>query len=106
MPAPGMQQNADMTNHDLTSGDPTSSDPTSGDLTNNDPANGAGFERFTIKQRITLMVNRYEVRSVNATPESKPAVIAQSQLAAFDIDEQRLVRLAPHHREYLQRYLR
>jgi acyl-CoA thioester hydrolase len=65
--------------------------------------------------QVTIWVDRlravdftlgYEVRSVNATPESKPAVIAQSQLAAFDIDEQRLVRLAPHHREYLQRYLR
>jgi acyl-CoA thioester hydrolase len=48
----------------------------------------------------------YEVRSVSADPESKPAVIGESQLAAFHIDEQRLVRLAPHHREYLQRWLR
>jgi acyl-CoA thioester hydrolase len=46
------------------------------------------------------------VRSVNADPESKPAVIAESQLAAFHIDEQRLVRLSPHQREYLQRWLR
>ncbi|HTZ13520.1 MAG TPA: thioesterase family protein [Mycobacterium sp.] len=48
----------------------------------------------------------YGVRSVNADPESKPAVIAESQLAAFHIDDQRLVRLSPHHREYLQRWLR
>ncbi|KAA0083331.1 acyl-CoA thioesterase [Mycolicibacterium sp. P9-64] len=48
----------------------------------------------------------YEVRSVLADPDSKPAVIGESQLAAFDIEEQKLVRLAPHHREYLQRYLR
>jgi acyl-CoA thioester hydrolase len=48
----------------------------------------------------------YEVRSVNADPLSKPAVIGESQLAAFNIDEQRLVRLTPHHREYLQRWLR
>ena len=48
----------------------------------------------------------YEVRSANADPESKPAVIAESQLAAFHIDDQRLVRLSPHHREYLQRWLR
>jgi acyl-CoA thioester hydrolase len=48
----------------------------------------------------------YEVRSVNADRESKPAVIAESQLAAFHIEEQRLVRLSPHHREYLQRWLR
>lgn len=37
----------------------------------------------------------YEVRSVNAEPDSRPAVIAESQLAAFHIEEQRLVRLSP-----------
>jgi len=79
MPAPGIQQNADMTNHDLTSGDPTS-----GDLTSNDPANDAGFERFTIKQRITLMVNRYEVRSVNADGSEGPLIaMAQQKRMAF-----------------------
>ena len=65
--------------------------------------------------QVTIWVNRlravdftlgYEVRSVLADPDSKPAVIAESQLAAFHIDEQRLVRLLPHHREYLQRYQR
>ncbi|SOX55148.1 acyl-CoA thioesterase, partial [Mycobacterium ahvazicum] len=48
----------------------------------------------------------YEVRSVGADPQSKPAVIAESQLAAVHIQEQRLVRLGPQHREYLQRWLR
>jgi acyl-CoA thioester hydrolase len=48
----------------------------------------------------------YEVRSVNADSDSKPAVIGETQLAAFHVDEQRLLRLAPHHREYLQRWLR
>jgi acyl-CoA thioester hydrolase len=48
----------------------------------------------------------YEVRSVNADPDSKPAVIAETQLATFHIDEQRLVRLSPPHREYLQQWLR
>lgn len=48
----------------------------------------------------------YEVRSVSAPPDSKPAVIADTQLAAFDINEQKLVRLTPEHREYLQRWLR
>ena len=48
----------------------------------------------------------HEVRSASADPESKPAVIAETQLAAVHIDEQRLVRLAPHHREYLQQWLR
>lgn len=65
--------------------------------------------------QVTIWVNRlravdftlgYEVRSVLADPDSKPAVIAETQLAAFHIEEQRLVRLAPHHREYLQRYQR
>lgn len=48
----------------------------------------------------------YEVRSVSADPQSKPAVIAETQLAAVHIKEQRLVRLSPQHREYLQRWLR
>ncbi len=65
--------------------------------------------------QVTIWVSRlravdftlgYEVRSVHADPGSKPAVIAETQLAAFDIEQQKLVRLAPHHREYLQRYLR
>lgn len=48
----------------------------------------------------------YEVRSVNADPDSRPAVIAETQLAAVHIEEQRLVRLSPKHREYLERWLR
>ena len=48
----------------------------------------------------------YEVRSVNAAPDSRPAVIAETQLAAVHIKEQRLVRLSENHREYLRRWLR
>ncbi len=48
----------------------------------------------------------YEVRSVSADPDSRPAVIAETQLAAFDIEEQKLVRLSPDHRDYLERWLR
>jgi acyl-CoA thioester hydrolase len=48
----------------------------------------------------------YEVRAVGADPLSLPAVIAETQLAAVHIDQQRLVRLSPTHREYLQRWLR
>ena len=48
----------------------------------------------------------YEVRSVGAAADSRPSVIAETQLAAVHIEEQRLVRLSPRHREYLQRYLR
>ena len=65
--------------------------------------------------QVTIWVNRlravdftlgYEVRSVHADPASRPAVIGETQLAAFNIEEQKLVRLAPHHRTYLERYLR
>lgn len=65
--------------------------------------------------QVTIWVNRlravdftlgYEVRSVLADPDSKPAVIAETQLAAFHIEEQRLLRLTPPQREYLQKYLR
>jgi acyl-CoA thioester hydrolase len=65
--------------------------------------------------QVTIWVSRlravdftlgYEVRSALADPDSKPAVIAETQLAAFHIEEQKLVRLAPHHREYLRRYQR
>ena len=48
----------------------------------------------------------YEVRSVSAPPDSKPSVIAETQLAAVHIKERRLERLSPVQREYLQRYLR
>jgi len=48
----------------------------------------------------------YQVRSVRAAPDARPAVTAETQLAAFDIDEQRLVRLSAEHREYLQRFVR
>ncbi|HTM85632.1 MAG TPA: thioesterase family protein [Mycobacterium sp.] len=63
--------------------------------------------------QITIWVQRlravdftlgYEVRSVAAAPDSRPAVIAETQLAAFDIDEQKLVRLSDQHRGYLQRF--
>jgi len=65
--------------------------------------------------QVTIWVNRlravdftlgYEVRSVTADPDSRPAVIAETQLAAFDIDEQKLVRLSPEHRDYLARWSR
>jgi acyl-CoA thioester hydrolase len=48
----------------------------------------------------------YEVRSLIAEPDSRPAVIAETQLAAVHIEEQRLVRLSPKHRDYLQRWQR
>jgi acyl-CoA thioester hydrolase len=48
----------------------------------------------------------YEVRAVGAPPDSKPSVIAETQLAAVHIKERRLQRLSPGQREYLQRHLR
>ncbi|GAC1404492.1 MAG: thioesterase family protein [Mycobacterium sp.] len=48
----------------------------------------------------------YEVRSVRRGPDAKPSVIAETQLAAVNIKEQRLQRLSPQQRDYLERYLR
>jgi acyl-CoA thioester hydrolase len=48
----------------------------------------------------------YEVRSAGAPPNSRPAVIADTQLAAVHIEEQRLQRLSEKQREYLQRWAR
>ncbi|MGB3351388.1 MAG: thioesterase family protein [Mycobacterium sp.] len=48
----------------------------------------------------------YEVRSVGAPPDSKPAVVADTQLAAVHIEEQRLQRLSVAQQEYLRRWTR
>ena len=48
----------------------------------------------------------YEVRSVNAAPDSKPSVLGETQLAAVHIEEQRLQRLTAEQRAYLEGYLR
>ncbi|MBX7453679.1 acyl-CoA thioesterase [Mycolicibacterium sp. 3033] len=48
----------------------------------------------------------YEVRSVGAAPDSRPAVTAATQLAAVHIQEQRLQRLSDTQREYLQQWMR
>ena len=65
--------------------------------------------------QVTMWVSRlrtvdftigYEVRSVHAAPDSRPAVIAETQLATFSIDEQKLVRLSADHRAYLEKFLR
>lgn len=48
----------------------------------------------------------YEVRSVNAAADSRPAVIAETQLAAVHIEEQRLQRLSTAQHDYLERWLR
>jgi acyl-CoA thioester hydrolase len=43
---------------------------------------------------------------VNKPADSKPAVIAETQLAAVHIKEQRLQRLSLEQQEYLRRWLR
>jgi acyl-CoA thioester hydrolase len=48
----------------------------------------------------------YEVRPAHATSDTKPSVIAETQLAAVHIKQQRLQRLSPEQREYLLRYHR
>ena len=48
----------------------------------------------------------YEVRSMRKPPDSKPAVIAETQLAAVHIKQQRLQRLSDKQRAFLRRYLR
>ncbi|RBO83123.1 acyl-CoA thioester hydrolase [Nocardia puris] len=47
----------------------------------------------------------YEVRPNGAAPDSPPAVIASTQLAAFDIETQRLRRFTPEERDYLAQWL-
>jgi hypothetical protein len=59
MPATDLQQNADMTNI-------------------------AGYERFTVNQKITMMVNRYEIRSVEANGSAGTLIaVAQQKRMAF-----------------------
>ena len=61
---------------------------------------------FSKRVRAVDFTIGYEVRPAHATPATKPSVIADTQLAAVHIDEQRLQRLTPAQREYLSRYQR
>ena len=70
MAASGVQQNVRMT-----------------DIENADLPHAAGYDRFTIKQKITMMVNRYEIRSVNADG-GEGAVIAMAQQKRMAFKEQ------------------
>ena len=46
--------------------------------------NNAAYERFTVKQHITMMVNRYEIRSVEADGAEGPLIaLAQQKRMAF-----------------------
>ncbi|QBJ98518.1 acyl-CoA thioesterase [Rhodococcus sp. ABRD24] len=46
----------------------------------------------------------YEVRPGGASAASAPAIVASTQIAAFDIDTQRLRRLTAPEREFLERW--
>ena len=71
-----MQQNATMSYNDLTHSE--------NDASRHVPADNSGYERFHIKQRITLMVNRYEILSVNADGSEGPLIaMAQQKRMAF-----------------------
>ncbi|MFF0814469.1 acyl-CoA thioesterase [Rhodococcus sp. NPDC003318] len=48
----------------------------------------------------------YEVRAGGADPASPPSIVASTQIAAFDIDTQRLRRLTAPEREYLESWRR
>jgi len=51
---------------------------------NADMTNNEGYDRFTIKQKITMMVNRYEIRSVDANGGEGPVIaVAQQKRMAF-----------------------
>lgn len=61
---------------------------------------------FSKRVRAVDFTVGYEVRPAHATPDTKPSVIAETQLAAVHIKEQRLQRLSGEQREYLLRYQR
>lgn len=48
----------------------------------------------------------YEVRSAHALPHSRPAVVASTQLATFDIATQQLRRMTTQEHEYLESFRR
>ncbi|MFT3899721.1 MAG: thioesterase family protein [Gordonia sp. (in: high G+C Gram-positive bacteria)] len=48
----------------------------------------------------------YEVRAAGADPDSKPAVVASTHLASFDIETQRPRRMTDAEKDYLREFLR
>jgi acyl-CoA thioester hydrolase len=61
---------------------------------------------FSTRVRAVDFTLGYEVRPATADLSVKPSVIAETQLAAVHIQEQRLQRLSPAQRNYLQRWMR
>ncbi len=58
------------------------------------------------KLRSVDFVVGYEVRAAGADPASKPAVVASTQLASFDISTQRPRRMTDAEKDYLREFLR
>ncbi|MEO9327670.1 acyl-CoA thioesterase [Gordonia aurantiaca] len=65
--------------------------------------------------RVTMYVQRlravdftvgYEVRPAGVAQSSRPAVVASTQLVAFDVENQRIARLTPEQKEYLAGFRR
>jgi acyl-CoA thioester hydrolase len=48
----------------------------------------------------------YEVRAAGTDPAAKPAVVASTQLVAFDVAGQRIARLTPEQKDYLNSFRR
>jgi acyl-CoA thioester hydrolase len=61
---------------------------------------------FSKRVRAVDFTLGYEVRPAGADLGVKPSVIAETQLAAVHIHEQRLQRLTAAQRDYLQRWMR
>lgn len=61
---------------------------------------------FVEKLRAVDFTVGYEVRPHGAAPDSKPSVIASTQLVSFDIDTQRPRRMTPEEKAYLQSFVR
>ncbi|GAB24550.1 hypothetical protein GOPIP_070_00290 [Gordonia polyisoprenivorans NBRC 16320 = JCM 10675] len=59
---------------------------------------------FVEKVRAVDFIVGYEVRPDGAQPHDAPAVIASTQLVAFDVDAQRLRRLTADERTYLETF--
>ncbi|WP_291020519.1 thioesterase family protein [Gordonia sp. (in: high G+C Gram-positive bacteria)] len=61
---------------------------------------------FTQQVRAVDFTVGYEVRPKGGAPDSKPAIVASTQLVAFDVDTQRLRRLTPEEKAYLLEFAR
>ncbi len=61
---------------------------------------------FTTKVRAVDFVVGYEVRPSGAVPDSRPAVVATTQLVSFDVDTQRPRRMTSAEKDYLSSFLR